>query len=269
VTDYVLVRSVYIWRRYKDSSGRDTFQIEIVQEWRSTSDCEAVEQEIYRINALAASRKPKSDTAGERLLDATSDYFADEVIKKTLGPPLEPQRWAATLPGSYSPAEMADAIMAFNDKLNELVDADMNLLIGDPGGIAGTAVHMTSGITAGLVLQPISGPLQDDVKILELIGLVVGLLTAQPALTMFCAKNLARQQLAKLISQTIHETLSMLTTNEAKTQPDSPAIALSQLLEQRLQPKFSGEPKEGLAARRNPPAKGPAKNPTGPAASAT
>lgn len=284
MTDYVLVRSVYIWRRYKDdSSGTGIFQIEIVQELRSTSDCEAVKQTIDRINAPAAS-KPKSDTARERLLEATSDYFADEVIKETLGPPLKPQRWA-TLPGTYSPAEMADAIMAFNDRLNELVTADMSLLIGEPGGIAGTAAHITSGITASLVFQPIAEPLRDGIKILELIGFAAGLLMAQPALTMLCAKNLARQELTKLLGQAVHEAISMLTANEAKTQPSArkaltthgdesgptylQAIALSRSFDQIMIPESSGKPAYGLAAPRDPNAKGPAKGPTRPAASAT
>lgn len=206
MTGYVIVRSVYVRRLYKDPSGKDIFRIEVVQEWRDTYDGEAVQRAVGRISASIASSAPKPDSTRQRLREATCDYFADQAIQKTLGPWRATQRWA-TAPGPYLPADMADAITVFNDKLDGFLADELNRLVGNPEGIAGDATRIASGITANLVFQPISKPLLEGVKTLELIGLTIGLLTAQAPLIAVCAKNLVRQELTKLIGQSISETL--------------------------------------------------------------
>jgi len=166
-----------------------------VQEWIRISDGSAAAEAIREIH-----RSPV-----DQIQKATSDYLAAETTRRMLGPTEMKQAWSTPL-SPFSPASMADAITAFNDKLDELLTNDMKQL-ASLGGITSGGVDIISGISTNLLLHPISEPLERGAKVLELIGLAVGLLTSQPWLAIACAKDLARQELTSLLAQTIDKIL--------------------------------------------------------------
>ena len=117
--------------------------------------------------------------------EATGTYLTDRIDTRLGGTRLDDQLWASSR--TFIPGEAARTLDLINNSINDAVSGAMREAFVsegmpvDPAGII-------SGITADLVLSPVSEPIGEATKIIELAGLCIAVVTLQPALAVACAQ---------------------------------------------------------------------------------
>ena len=157
--------------------------------------------------------------------EATGTYLTDRIDTRLGAIRLDDQLWESSR--TFIPGEAARTLDLTNNSINDAVSGAMReafVSTGmpiDPAGII-------SGITADLVLAPVSEPIGEAKKIIELVGLCIAVVTLQPALAVACAKALIHEEIKDLIDKAIseimgpHETVTTV-TSKATPATDSPA----------------------------------------------
>jgi hypothetical protein len=75
-------------------------------------------------------------------------------------------------------------------------------------GVPNLAAAAGAGVVATFVMRPITGPAEDTAKIMEVVGITVGLLTGLHPLVLACAESLTRSEVAELISKGLTQAIS-------------------------------------------------------------
>ena len=126
----------------------------------------------------------------DRLLETAADYLAgkygDPVVDRAAS-----QVWVTS--ESFPETDLAGICSGISDGLTTLVER--------PLAAAGTQLHIPgpvdaagAGIGAGLILEPVTGPLGNAARLCEIVGVGIGLLTGLHPLVLASAKLLARSR---------------------------------------------------------------------------
>jgi hypothetical protein len=152
-------------------------------------------------DAQQVSREASTDDGfRERLADAAADYFAARA-----GDPLFAtitHRWVTR--DSFPETTAAQALSGVGSGLKALAEKPLEQA-GAEMRLPEPAASVTAGISAELILEPVTRPLRQVAEICEVFGVVAGLVTGLHPLTMACAKMLAHDGLNRAIAEGITE----------------------------------------------------------------
>jgi hypothetical protein len=150
-----------------------------------------------------------------RLGEAAADYFAAKLEDPAFAAVTD--RWMTQ--NAFSETAAAEACKRIGNGLNAILTARFEAI--------GTAIRLPgpaatgAGIGADLVLQPVTRPLAETVRFLEITGVVVGVATGLHPLAMAAGKMLAHDEvhgaLARSITEGAHAVL-------ARPEPASPRV---------------------------------------------
>jgi hypothetical protein len=169
-----------------------------------------------------------------RLAAAASDYFATKLGDPAFAAVTE--RWMTQT--AFSETAAAEACKRVGNGLNAIVTTQFEAIgtaIRLPGPVAATG----AGISTDLVLQPVTRPLAEAARFLEITGVVVGVATGLHPLAMAAGKILAHDE--------VHSALARGITEGARTMLAGPEPAPP-----RVQPTIvRNGPDQGPAPRSN------------------
>ena len=176
--------------------------------------------------------------------EATSTYLTNRIDSWLGGTRLDDQLWASS--ARFLPGDAAKVAGFVNSTINDAVSGVMEKTLD----IAGVPVDLTgilSGITADLVLEPISKPIDEAQKTIEIVGLCIAVVTLQPSLALACAKALIHMEIDALINKTISSLIDSVTsvssaTDEGAYDKAASAISTAERLNEALNILFSPEP---------------------------
>ena len=120
--------------------------------------------------------------------------------------------------------EAAEALNQSADWLRSLLERPVGGLaagIGAPGPLA----EAGAGVVATFVTAPITKPMGDTAKIIEIVGVVVGFLTGLHPLVLACAKPLAHNQIAELVAKGLEKAMSPVATHSGMSSADTRRVA--------------------------------------------
>jgi hypothetical protein len=154
------------------------------------------------VPALTAAEHAVAASEGyQKLKEAAADYAGNRVVNAI---------WSAD---QWRPEDgpiidnAAEALNATADWLHNLVEKPIDSLFTS-AGVSGPLAAAGAGVIANYVLEPITGPVEDTAKIIEVVGIVVGLATGMHPLVLACAKPLARSEIANLVADGLNRAMS-------------------------------------------------------------
>ena len=163
------------------------------------------------------SKKSDSDNdTPEKVREATAAYITDRIDEALGGTRLNDQLWASS--SSFLPGAAAEILDRINIGINKAVSGAMEQAFIDVGEPPDSAAVL-SGIGAGMILAPISRPIAQAKKTIEVVGLFIAVLTLQPALAVACAKAIAHDEITSLIEKAIFEAASPVTKADTTKDP--------------------------------------------------
>jgi hypothetical protein len=155
------------------------------------------------------------DGAPEHVREAAAAYLADRLDEALGGARLDDQLWASS--STFLPGAAAETLERTNAAINNVVSRAMQKVfnvVGDPPDVA----VVVAPVGADLVLAPISRPLGEAKKIIEVVGLGIAVLTMQPALALACAKAILHDEIVSAIEKSI---VGALSSSSAVTEADT------------------------------------------------
>ena len=145
-------------------------------------------------HAMAASERYK-------LKEAAADYAGNRVVNAVWrGRSVAAWRWPSI-------ANAAEAVNTAADWLGNLVEHPIDSLstsVGAPGSLAAAG----AGVIATYVLHPITEELDEAAKIIEVVGIIIGLATGLHPLVLACVKPLAHSEIAELVADGLNHAMS-------------------------------------------------------------
>ena len=75
--------------------------------------------------------------------------------------------------------------------------------------------NILSGITGDLILEPVSKPIEEAEKVIEIVGLCIAVVTLQPGLALACAKALVHDEIKTVINKAIDSLIESVTSANA------------------------------------------------------
>jgi hypothetical protein len=139
---------------------------------------------------------------GERIKAAAADYAASW---------LEDQfsvTWWQT-PQRLLLAQAADVLDGSAEWLRRLVEYPL-AAAASTAGAAGPLVDIGAGISANLVTEPLTAPLEDAARVCEIAGIVIGLATGAHPLVIACAKRLAHDEAGQMLSAAFEQVFTSI-----------------------------------------------------------
>lgn len=134
--------------------------------------------------------------AGERLKEAVAEVLAGR---------LEGVVWKTT--DDLSEEQVAGLLAGLPDMVKTLALKPLDML-GDAAGLPALVVSLGADVTATLVLEPVLEPLQSTVRVLEVVGIVLGLVTGLHPLVITCVKHLAYDELGDALTRAFEQVMS-------------------------------------------------------------
>jgi len=176
----------------------------------------------------------RADTASEaavnHCLDLGPAHKADEPLKETvaevLAGRLEGIVWKTT--DDLSEGQVAGLLAGLPDMMKTLAEKPLDIL-GDAAGLPAPAVSFGADVAVTVVLKPVLEPLQSTVHVLEVVGIVLGLVTGMHPLVITCVKHLAYDELGDALTRAFEQILSPTGAQALDTQPPAlrPGMELS------------------------------------------
>lgn len=152
---------------------------------------------------LPSPEDPRECVAGLR--DAFADVLAERIEQNLLGRTLATKDWDPA--HTFPPVDAAQVIINVSNTLNDAISREVRSVAED-AGVPAPAADLGSGVVTGLTMGPIDKPVRKAAEVVELAGVVVGILTCQPALVIACTKVLVKTTIKNAISKAITEALS-------------------------------------------------------------
>ena len=178
-------------------NGKGTYWV-LILFWPTPGGQETTDLEYVR-------RAARELRLGERLRDAIADTAADDAVSMFFGV------WSDADGLSY--LEAVDAVSEIPEALKEQFGQSVADLA--PNAVPVSVSGFTGDVAATLILKPITQPIGKLVRIAEMAGLVIGLLTGFHPLAVACAKRLAVGSLTSRLADGLNQALTDLSDPEA------------------------------------------------------
>ncbi len=201
---------------------------------------ELTERQLSGYDDASAARGSEEHDEGfrERLTDAAADYFAGKY-----GDPVfatVTQAWVTE--GVFPETALADVCNRIGDGLGSVVESPLEAV--------GTELHIPelldtsiAGIGANLILEPVTESLGDVVRLCEIVGVVVGVLTGLQPLALASVKMLAHDEFHKGIARGIVEAGRTIFGGEAELEVPDPKLEKALTLDApEAEPVIAEEP---------------------------
>lgn len=160
-----------------------------------------------RLRAVEAGVDSNPDDK-EPVQEVIATYVTDRIDEALGSGRLDSQLWASS--STFLPAAAAKNLdgvnLDMNDRVSAVLKRALAALHGDPG-----AAGMLSGISADLLLAPISKPLGEAKETVEIVGLCIAVLAMQPVLAVACAKAMLHSAITNIMEKSIISALNPLT----------------------------------------------------------
>jgi hypothetical protein len=152
----------------------------------------------------------------EELKKAAADYAGNRAVN-AIWPT---DQWPPA--DGLSINEAAEALNQTSDWLRSLVECPIDGLaisagVPDPVAVAG------AGVVGTFVMASITRPVEDAAKIIEVVGIVVGLVTGLHPLVLACARPLAHSEIAGLVAKALEKAMSPMEAHSDASPTDAPS----------------------------------------------
>jgi hypothetical protein len=174
----------------------DAQMIEALRQQRTVT---AASRTLPPVSAYQSAVDPHADVVG-RAREAASSYLTERIDSWLGGARLDDQLWASS--ARFLPGEAAQVADLVNNTMNDAVSSALENTL-NAAGMRGGPAGVLSGITAKLVLEPFSEPIEEGRKTIEIVGLCISVVALQPSLAIACAKALLHEEITTLINDTI------------------------------------------------------------------
>lgn len=178
-------------------NGKGTYWV-LILFWPAPGGQETTDLEYVR-------RAARELRLGERLRDAIADTAADDAVSMFFGV------WSDADGLSY--LEAVDAVSEIPEALKDQFGQSVADLA--PNAVPVSVSVFAGDVAATLILKPLTQPIGKLVRIAEMAGLVIGLLTGFHPLAVACAKRLAVGSLASGLADGLNQALTDLSYPEA------------------------------------------------------
>ena len=138
----------------------------------------------------------------EQIQAAAADYAASWIEDQ-----LDATWWQT--PQRLLLSQAADVLDGSAEWLRGLVEHSLSAA-ASTAGAAGPLVDIGAGITANLVTEPLTAPLEDTAQACEITGIVIGLATGAHPLVIACAHRLAHDEAGHLLSKGFEQVLASI-----------------------------------------------------------
>jgi hypothetical protein len=155
-------------------------------------------------DVLALGRRAHEDASWrDRFVKAASEYAGDRIGNSMFQ--VLTQRWRTQDVADVD--TVAQALNRSDELLHDMAGKPFEQ-IANKVGVAPPGAAVVGGIGADLVLESISGEIQDAVRVCEVVGIGIGLATGLHPLAIACTKSLLHDELSKTLSTAINKALS-------------------------------------------------------------
>ena len=150
-----------------------------------------------------------------KLRESLSDYLADRLVSAwQIGP------YAGSL------AQVADEANAAADGIHILVEIPVEKA-ATVVGVPQCPAEVGAGVIATFLTEPVTSPISDLATLIEIAGVIIGLVANIHPLTWACANRLAKKEITDLVAKAIVEAMNSLgeSTNPTDALAEEPTAS--------------------------------------------
>jgi hypothetical protein len=201
--------------------------IEVLRQQRTVT---STSRTLPTISAYQSTVDPHADIIA-RAREAASSYLTERIDSWLGGTRLDDQLCASS--ARFLPGEAAQVADLVNSTMNDTVSSALENTL-NAAGMRGDPTGVLAGITANLVLEPFSEPIEEVRKTIEIVGLFISVVALQPSLAIACAKALLHEEITTVINDAISSLIDAVPAVSRSAAEDAHRAASGALAVERL-----------------------------------